>query len=636
MGMISQIGRKSLKVRTLYLTIYTVLIVGSITMIYPFMIMVSGSTKSAVDTKMFNAIPKFLYDDVWLYRKQMEALFNEDVRLFNYSYSKSVSTFEFIDPPKKGNDLLSAEMDDFLNANPLSEDTYEIGLLEARRSSTIPQNLRNFKNWLREKYGTDINVVNKKLGVEFHDWNNVYVRAATYLNRRAKPFKTTFRKNIDEFKKTIPRGERYYFSVPGFFKRAVLQNNYGKKISVYNEKHGTFFASYAKIPFSRTYSKDAGKLTRDDWKHFVREILGIQYIIVTDSAKPLYQAYLKAKYAGNIKSLNKLYGTTYASFSDIPLVKKHVFEGMRAADWNSFVMGWRDPDTSTLHQVPIESLTITCVDFQFQDFIKEKHGTIAEFNKSVNTSFKSFNEVMLPQKEYQYTYFKAHKADCKWEFVTRNYKAVGEFIIFHGNAIFNTVIYCALAVLIALIINPLAAYAMSRYKLPSSYTILLFLLCTMAFPPMVTAIPNFIMLRKLGLLNTFAALILPAMANGYSIFLLKGFFDSQPKELYESAELDGASEWVLFWQIAMSLSKPILAVIALGAFNAAYANFMFAFVVCQDEKMWTLMVWLYQLQQERGQAVVYASLIIAAIPTFLIFLFCQNIIMRGIVVPSEK
>ncbi|MCK4983865.1 MAG: carbohydrate ABC transporter permease [Victivallaceae bacterium] len=235
-----------------------------------------------------------------------------------------------------------------------------------------------------------------------------------------------------------------------------------------------------------------------------------------------------------------------------------------------------------------------------------------------------------------YAYFKKNISNIKWEFVTRNYKAVSSFILFHGRAVFNTVVYCLLAVMSALIINPLAAYAMSRYKLPSSYKLLLFMLCTMAFPPMVTAIPNFLMLRSLGLLNTFYALVLPAMANGYAIFLLKGFFDSQPQELYESAQIDGASEWILFWQIAMSLSKPILAVIALQAFNMAYANFMFAFVVCQDEKMWTLMVFLYQLQQRSGQAVMYASLIIAAIPTFIIFLFCQNIIMRGIVVPSEK
>jgi multiple sugar transport system permease protein len=233
-------------------------------------------------------------------------------------------------------------------------------------------------------------------------------------------------------------------------------------------------------------------------------------------------------------------------------------------------------------------------------------------------------------------WFEKHRSQIRHEFVVRNYITVAEYLLLHGRGVLNTVIYCLLAVLSALIINPLAAYAMSRYKLPSAYKILLFMLCTMAFPPMVTAIPNFLMLRNLGLLNTFAALILPVMANGYAVFLLKGFFDSQPRELYESAALDGAGEWVIFWQITMSLSKPILAVIALQAFNLAYSNFMFAFVVCQDERMWTLMVWLYQLQQRSGQAVMYASLIIAAIPTFVIFIFCQNLIMRGIVVPSEK
>jgi multiple sugar transport system permease protein len=144
------------------------------------------------------------------------------------------------------------------------------------------------------------------------------------------------------------------------------------------------------------------------------------------------------------------------------------------------------------------------------------------------------------------------------------------------------------------------------------------------------------MLRELGLLNTFAALILPGMANGYSIFLLKGFFDSLPQELYESAAIDGAGEIRIFFQITMSLSKPILAVIALGAFNAAYGNFMMALLICQDQQMWTLMPWLYQLQMRSAQGLVFASLVVAAIPTFVIFSLCQNVIMRGIVVPVEK
>jgi ABC-type glycerol-3-phosphate transport system permease component len=637
MGMISQIGRKSFKVRALYLTIYTILIFGSLTMIYPFLIMLSGSTKSDVDIKTFNAIPRFFYNDVWLYRKQMEALFNENILLYNYAYSENETSFEFINPPpENGNVLMSTEMDNFLKATQLSIDAYGIGIMQAPRSRTIPANLRKFKNWLKDKYGSDINKVNSSIGTEFIDWNTVNIRCEVYLQRREKPFKTALNIAVNQFKTSIPRGERYYFSVPGYFRNAILQNDYGKKIEDYNKKHGTSFASYEDICISKNYPIEADELTQKDWEHFVREILGIQYIKVNNSATPLYQEFLKVKHGENITNLNKLYGTTYEAFSEIPLVNKPIYEGMSSTDWTSFIVGWKDPVTSKSFQVPITSVYLTCVDYKFQDFVKKKYKTIENMNTKCAVSFKSFKEVMLPQKDFQYAYFKANRSACKWEFITRNYKAVTEYILFHGRAIINTVIYCSLAVLLALLINPLAAYAMSRYNLPSSYMILLFLLCTMAFPPMVTAIPNFIMLRKLGLLNTFAALILPGLANGYAIFLLKGFFDSQPKELYESAELDGASEWVLFWQIAMSLSKPILAVIALQAFNMAYANFMFAFVVCQDEKMWTLMVWLYQLQQNKGQAVVYASLIIAAIPTFMIFLFCQNIIMRGIVVPSEK
>ena len=114
------------------------------------------------------------------------------------------------------------------------------------------------------------------------------------------------------------------------------------------------------------------------------------------------------------------------------------------------------------------------------------------------------------------------------------------------------------------------------------------------------------------------------------------FFDSLPKELYEAADIDGATEWNKFWIITMNLSKPILAVVALGAFSAAYSNFMYAFILCQDRDMWTLMVWLYQLQQFSSQGVVFASLIIAAIPTLIVFICFQNVILRGIVVPTEK
>jgi len=102
------------------------------------------------------------------------------------------------------------------------------------------------------------------------------------------------------------------------------------------------------------------------------------------------------------------------------------------------------------------------------------------------------------------------------------------------------------------------------------------------------------------------------------------------------AEHADAGEWTKFRAITMSLSKPILAVMALGAFTEAYGQFMMALVIIPDQKMWTIMVWLFQLQNSSHPTVVYASLVLAAIPTFLIFLLCQNVIMRGIIVPTEK
>ena len=198
-----------------------------------------------------------------------------------------------------------------------------------------------------------------------------------------------------------------------------------------------------------------------------------------------------------------------------------------------------------------------------------------------------------------------------------------------------------LAILGTLLVNPLAAYALSRYRLKATQKILLFLLATMSFPAEVAMIPNFLLLRDLHLLNTYGALILPALASGFSIFLLKGFFDSLPPELYEAASIDGAGEWTMFWRITMPLCQPILAYMVLGTFVAFYGSFMWAFLVCQDERMWTLMVWLYQFQLKYTAEIqmpymVMAGFVITSIPTLLVVVFCQRIILRGIVIPSMK
>jgi multiple sugar transport system permease protein len=229
-----------------------------------------------------------------------------------------------------------------------------------------------------------------------------------------------------------------------------------------------------------------------------------------------------------------------------------------------------------------------------------------------------------------------HAAEIRREFAGRNFAFVLDYVLLNGRAVLNTVIFCSLAILTQLIVNPLAAYGLSRYPVRASGAILIFLLATMAFPAEVAMIPSFLLLKDLGLLNTFAALVLPTAASGYMIFLLKGFFDSLPPELFEAGSLDGAKEWTMLFRIALPLSRPVMGYLALLALMGAYSSFIYAFLVAQDQRIWTLMVWIYQLQNSAPRAVMMAALSLAALPTLLVFLAAQRAVTQGIVLPDDR
>lgn len=270
-----------------------------------------------------------------------------------------------------------------------------------------------------------------------------------------------------------------------------------------------------------------------------------------------------------------------------------------------------------------------------QEFVRTRLPT--QFvRQSVEARWAKISAGPMPVEAYERAHVHANAGAIKGEFTFRNYRYVLDYILINGRALLNTAIFCLLTILTQLIVNPLAAYALSRYPIRASGKILIFLLATMAFPAEVAMIPSFLLLKDIGLLNTFAALVLPGAASGYMIFLLKGFFDSLPQELYESGQIDGARESTMMFRIALPLSKPVLGYLALLAFMGAYGAFMYAFLVAQDQRMWTLMVFIYQLQQVAPKAVMMAALTLAAIPTLAVFLAAQRVIMRGIVLPGER
>ncbi len=636
MPIISTIGRKSLKTRALIWSIYGMLLLGSVTMIYPFLLLVSGSSKSPVDTPDAKIIPAFLINDTELYRKYVESLMNEELGMMRQVYNSSTPAFRELALPKKPNKKLVKEWIQFLDETKLPGYACFTGNTDSK-TGVLPFELRSFKKQLSKEFNGNVEILNRGLQTDFTSWNRIFVKPENYLQRNQKYLRNTFWDRFHEFKKGTRKVDRYYFSIEGFYKIEFLKTQYSKNIEEYNRTHNTDYKSYNQIYLDRSYPEGVGrtKLECKDWEDFVRTVLNLLWLRVDKKPTVQYQNFLMKKY-DSLESINKNHGTSYKSKNQIILPNKCPESGMASSDWEAFLQGWQDPDTGRMYRMPIESISIKSVDFVFRDYLKMKYSSIEKLNQTCSTDFVSFNAIIPPQQDWHYLDFLNRTGSVKWEFVSRNFITVSEYVLLHGRAIYNTTVYCFLAIFCALVFNPLAAYALSRYKPASTYKILLFLMMVMAFPPMVTQIPIFLMLREFQLLNTFWALVLPSVANGYSIFLLKGFFDSLPKELYESAQLDGAGEFRIFWQFTMALSKPILAVIALQAFNVSYGNFMMALLICQDEKMWTLMPWIYQLQMHSGEGIIYASILIAAIPTFILFVFCQNIIMRGIVVPCEK
>ena len=638
MPIISAIGRRSLRVRALIGTIYVLLIIGATTMVYPFLLMLAGSTKSSVDSPSAEIIPSFMRSETGLYRKYVEALFNEHQQVASNAYQMTIASFRRLEPPTRPNAALVDAWKEFLQTNELPTYTYTIGYVEAPVTRGVqPSHLRAFKAEMVERYDNDVEAMNQGMGTNFISWNAFAWRREEYQQRRNRVVDQPYNRAFDEFKARQPLEDRYYFSVEGFFRNQYLKSQYTADIEAYNREHDTHYQSWDQVHLDRRLPTGPGRTEREreDWLEFTRSIVSLLWLRADAGAAPTYREYLLAKY-GDLEALNEKYGTEYRSLAAVPFPRACPLGGIPSSDWETFLQGWRDPATGIEHILPAEYLAVHSVDFLFRDHLQERFGSVERANAALSLQASGWIEVLPPQRDWHYLAFLEKKADLRWEFAVRNFITVIDYVALHGRGIYNTVVYCTLAVLAALIINPLAAYALSRYKPPSAYKILLFLMMTMAFPPMVTQIPAFLMLREFNMLNSFWALILPGLANGYSIFLLKGFFDSLPQELYESAQIDGAGEFRIFWQITMSLSKPILAVIALNAFNAAYSNFIMALLICQDENMWTLMPWLYQLQQRSGEGVVYASLIVAALPTFVIFVFAQNVIMRGIVVPVEK
>lgn len=628
MSIIPTVGRKSWSMRMLIAGLYVALSLGAVTMIYPFLIMLSTAMKSSVDVNVYTVVPQYLYDDAVLFGKYAEIRYAGDIEQINAYYETDFAKLEDVRPSQTHpltaqQAALVKDWNEFAKTLPITYKQANYGPIP--NTSHCPSRLLDkYREFLRKRFNNDIEALNAAYREEATSFEQVFAPFERTSKREWQPEKTRKMQEWLKFEQTLPDDYLRVVGCDALYAKFLREDKYDGDIAKLNAAWGTDYKAFTDIHLSPTLPQNAKE--RPDWEEFVRTMLPFRFMKLSSEATQAYRSFLSRRYLGNITEVNRIYRTNYASFDQIGLPSALPDEGTPLTDWMDFIA----------NAAPVTAFRAVNAENLFREAILRKYGSLDAVNRAYGTRAKSIQEIAAPYQLADWAYVLENKKALRKEFAGRNYKTVVNYMLLHGRAVFNTVIFCAAVILTHLIVNPLCAYALSRYNLRYQYKVLLFLLATMAFPAEVTAIPNFLLLKKLNLLNTFWALILPGMASGYAIFLLKGFFDSLPKELYEAGIIDGASELRMFRQITIPLSKPIFAVIALQSFVQAYGAFMFAFLVCQNQKMWTMMVWLYELQITAPKYITMSALTLAAIPTLLIFVFCQNIIMRGIIIPSFK
>ena len=209
-----------------------------------------------------------------------------------------------------------------------------------------------------------------------------------------------------------------------------------------------------------------------------------------------------------------------------------------------------------------------------------------------------------------------------------------------GRYLFNSVIQSGLITLAQVLFSILAAYAFAVLQFPGRDILFWIILASLMIPFQLTFIPNFILISNLGLANTYAGLTLPFLASAVGVFLLRQFFLTIPRDLYDSAKIDGASNWRYLWQIVVPLSKGAISAFAIFAFLSAWNQYLWPLIVTNDNLMRTTQIGIryFMTTQDRGQdwGAIMAGAVIVMIPTLVAFLVAQKQLVKGIAMTGLK
>jgi multiple sugar transport system permease protein len=207
-----------------------------------------------------------------------------------------------------------------------------------------------------------------------------------------------------------------------------------------------------------------------------------------------------------------------------------------------------------------------------------------------------------------------------------------------GRSFFNSLVFAIGMMVLSVFFNAMAAYAFAKLSFPGREKIFSLLLLTMMVPGQVTMMPVFLILKNLGLLNTFTGLILPGIGSVFGIFMLRQFMHAVPEEILEAARIDGCSEFRIFYGIMLPLCRPILATLAIFSFIGAWNEFFWPLIIMLREDMQTLPVALANLngQFNTDWGLLMSGSVLVVIPVILVFLLAQKHYIKGIAAGGVK
>ena len=225
----------------------------------------------------------------------------------------------------------------------------------------------------------------------------------------------------------------------------------------------------------------------------------------------------------------------------------------------------------------------------------------------------------------------------EFRLATENYvKPLGQFNFVRY--LVNSVIVTAVATAITLLINSMAAYALSIYEFKGRGVVLGFVIGTLMVPITIILVPVYLVVTQLGMVNSLWGVILPGAATPTGVFLLRQYMLTIPRDLIEAARMDKTSEWGIYWRVVMPLSLPALAVLAIFSIMWRWNEFLWPLVVLTQSEVYTLQVGLNAFQGELQVQwhYVLAMTVVTLLPVTIVFAFLQRFITTGIASSGMK